>query len=232
MFQPDDRSVTLCLTSAGRPDLLRTTLKTLLAANASSFQEIIVIDDFASAECEQVVRGLCPRANLLLNHSRLGQHRSVDRMYRLVKTPYIFHCEDDWQFDPMPIISDCLKGLLAIRDASVVCVRALGEYLNKEQMTEAEPVEIEGVRFLLRSPAVPIWNGFTFNPSLLRRALWEEHGPYERFFKEEDISEHMKARELRVVQLAGGTCRHIGDGRHVDDPFQAPHLDPGRLARP
>src|SRR5262249_12712473 len=171
-------------------------------------------------------------ANLLLNHTRLGHHRSVDRMYRLVKTPYIFHCEDDWQFDPKPVVSDCLKGLLFIREASVICVRAAAEYVGKEQLNGAEPVEIEGLRFLRRSPALLVWNGFTFNPSLLRRSLWEKHGPYERFFTEGDISEYMKARGLRVVQLAGGTCRHIGDGRHVDDPFQAPHLDPRRRSLP
>jgi hypothetical protein len=220
MREIDDRSVTLCLTSTGRPDLLKTTLETLLATDASSFQDIIIIDDLASAECAQVVRELCPHANLILNDTRLGHHRSVDRMYRLVRTQFIFHCEDDWRFDPVPIVEDCFKALLAIRDASVVCVRALDD-LHEGSLKEAELVEIEGSQFWLRSiTARPIWNGFTFNPSLLRHALWQEHGPYAKYPSEAAISEHMKARGLRIVQPVRGNCWHIGAGRHVEDPFQ------------
>jgi hypothetical protein len=216
----DDRSVTLCLTSAGRPDLLQKTLSTLLAANASSFQDIIIIDDLASAQCAQVVRELCPGANLLLNETRLGHHRSVDRMYRLVRTPFIFHCEDDWQFAPIPMIADCFKALLAIRDGSVICVREFDD-LHPDLLKEAELVEIEGSLFWICSiTARPIWNGFTFNPALLRRALWEEHGPHENYPTEAAISEHMKSHGLRIVQLVSGTCRHIGAHRHVYDPFQ------------
>jgi hypothetical protein len=219
MGDVDDR-VTLCLTSAGRPDLLRRTLGTLVPGNASSFQDIFIIDDLASEECAQVIRTLCPQARLLLNETRLGHHRSVDRMYRLVQTPFIFHCEDDWQFTPVPFIADCLKGLRAFPDASVVCVRAV-DALQGAALIGAQFAEIDGSQFWLRSmTARPVWNGFTFNPCLLRRALWQEHGPYAKYPSEAAVSEHMKARGLRVVQLVGGVCRHIGADRHVEDPFQ------------
>jgi hypothetical protein len=216
----DQGPVTLCLTSAGRPDLLQKTLSTLLIANAPSFQEIIIIDDFASEECAQVVRRLCPEAKLLLNQIRLGQLRSVDRMYQLVRTPFIFHCEDDWEFDPIPVVADCFKALAGVCNASVVCVRALDD-LNPEALKEAMLTEIDGSRFWIRSiTARPIWNGFTFNPGLLRRSLWEEYGPYETYPREAAISEHMKAHGLRIVQLIGGACRHIGANRRIfSDPF-------------
>ena len=221
-----ESGVTLCLTSAGRPDLLEKTLSTLLPANASSFEDIFIIDDLASAECAQVVRSLCKKANLLLNEARLGQLRSVDRMYRLVRTPFIFHCEDDWQFEPVPVVADSLKGLLAIHDASVICVRALDD-LHAGSLVEAEFREIEGAQFWLRSiTARPVWNGFTFNPCLLRHSLWEEHGPYAKYPAEDAISEHMKSCGLRVVQLAGGGCRHIGLRRSVKDPFRGKIFPP------
>jgi peptidoglycan/xylan/chitin deacetylase (PgdA/CDA1 family) len=220
-----DRSVTLCVTSAGRPDLLRRTLRSLLAANATSFQDIIIADDVASKECLAVVREVCPTANFVFNETRLGHHGSVDRIYSRVRTPFIFQCEDDWEFDPVPIVDDCLETLLAVPDSSGVFVRARDTLsaAGLETMEGAELHEIEGRRYWLPSHASPsIWTGFAFSPNLLRRSLWEEHGPYGRFRTEADISRHMKALGLRCVLRVDGTCHHIGDNRHVDDPFQGP----------
>src|SRR2546423_11312383 len=146
----DDHAVTLCLTSSGRPDLLRATLATLLTADAASFADVIVVDDLADAACARVVGELYPSANILLNAERLGQLRSIDRMYRLVRTPFIFHCEDDWQFEPLPMVAACLKGLRAMPDASVISVRAL-DNLHPGSMDEAELAEIDGEPFWRRS---------------------------------------------------------------------------------
>jgi hypothetical protein len=222
----DERAVTLCLTSAGRPDLLERTLGSLLPEHGSSFQDVIVIDDLGSAECAQVVRKLCPRATVVLNEARLGQHRSIDRLYGLVKTPFIFHCEDDWRFDPGPMIEDCLKAAMSIPDVSVVCVTATSE-LEPKTLDQAELKEIDGAKFWLRSATVkPPWGCFTFNPHFVRRLLWEEHGPYAKYPTEADISIHMKAHGLRIAQLVDGKCWHIGANRHVDDPFNGRSFAP------
>jgi hypothetical protein len=145
-------------------------------------------------------------------------------MYRSVKTPFIFHCEDDWQFDPIPVVADCFKALLAIRDASGICVRASDD-LSPEGLNTligGELREIEGQQFLLCSPtAKSIWTGFTFTPNLLRRSLWEKHGPYAKYPGEAAITQHMKAQGFRLGRLVHGTCRHIGAGRHIIDPFQS-----------
>jgi peptidoglycan/xylan/chitin deacetylase (PgdA/CDA1 family)/SAM-dependent methyltransferase len=232
-LETPDRSVTLCITSANRPDLLRRTLTSLLAANAASFQEIFIIDDLASEACAAVVRDVCPTANFLLNETRLGHHRSLDRLYSHVRTPFIFQCEDDWEFDPVPIVYDCLEALLAIPDASGVFVRVKEELspVGLQAMEGSELREIEGCQYLLPSHDIlppgsdaSIGTAFGLSPNLMRRSLWEEHGPYANFPTEADIMRHMKAQRLRCILRLNGTCHHIGDERHVIDPFQTPMI--------
>ena len=58
-------------------------------------------------------------------------------------------------------------------------------------------------------------SGFTFNPHLARRALWERFGPYARFEKERHISRAMRAEGLVTAFLDPGACGHIGDQRSV-----------------
>ena len=64
------------------------------------------------------------------------------------------------------------------------------------------------------------WGWFTFNPNLLRRDLWLEHGPYRRFASEREISIYFRKCGLRTIYLEPGVYRHIGDDRHVIDPFR------------
>jgi len=213
-------AVTLCVTSAGRPDLLAATLSSLMATHRDAFAEVIVIDDLGDPEAARVARSLCPGATVLLNRRPRGHLRSVDLMYRHVRTPFIFHCEDDWRFDPVPIVGACREALRHLASASTVIVRK-PEDVDPHYLSGARTEFTGGTPVLVLSPSAdPVFNGFSFNPGLLRVSLWRRHGPWGRFRREHDISVAMKARGLGVVQLARGACVHIGGGRHVKDPFQ------------
>ena len=44
-----------------------------------------------------------------------GQIKSIVETYKLVKTPLIFHCEDDWIYTRKNFIKDCLKIMIMTR---------------------------------------------------------------------------------------------------------------------
>ncbi len=86
---------TLVITSCGRHDLLRRTFESFRAAVDQGPRETIIIEDSAAERPEWL-----PRHNVrwISNGAQRGQIFSIDKAYAEVKTPYIFHCEDDWFF--------------------------------------------------------------------------------------------------------------------------------------
>src|SRR5476649_880188 len=89
---PDD--VTVCLTSCGRPDLLKRTLDSFNHFNPGG--KIIISEDCADPAVIAQIAAAHPATTILSGPERLGQMRSIDRLFSAVDTPYLFHLEDDW----------------------------------------------------------------------------------------------------------------------------------------
>jgi glycosyltransferase involved in cell wall biosynthesis len=208
--------ITLCLTAGGRPDLLERTLRSLLAAEPD-FADVIIANDRGDAATTAVARRLCPDATILHHPWQQGQHATIDEMYALVKTPLIFHCEDDWEFAPMPFLGRCFEAFQHFPEATVISVRAWDDLATRAT----------GARIALSTgsaiPTDPVsqseWASFTFNPTLLRTDLWRSLGGYSRFNGEMAIDAALRANMGHIVFLDPGCCVHIGDGRHIVDPF-------------
>src|SRR5262245_4194320 len=104
--------VTVVLTSCGRPDLLARTLDSFLKYTTYPIRAFIVIEDgvaqstLAVAERfrQQKIRWLC-------TGKKVGQILAIDLAYKHVATPYIFHCEDDWEFSAPGFIERSLSVL-------------------------------------------------------------------------------------------------------------------------
>lgn len=215
-------AITLCVTSCGRLDLLARTLTSLFAANRDAFAESIVIEDAGDQAVAAYLAEHFPEVRVISNAQQLGQMRSIDKMYAEVTTPLIFHCEDDWLFDPVPFVEDCRKVLAAERAASAVCVRKPTD-LPPKAAGFLQRRRVGEVGYCWMPPqAHPQWFGYTLNPGLARRELWERYGPFARHVTEAAISVAMKADGLSTAFLEPGACAHIGRRRHVADPFQ-PH---------
>ena len=223
-------AVTLCLTSCGRPDLLRQTLDSLLPYNR--FDDKWLIEDAGDRRVAAYLDEIGWGAGVILNERRLGQMRSIDRLYEQVKTPLIFHCEDDWQFDKSDVLPACravLENEPQVTCASVRKIADLPAFAQKRLVRR----EVGGVRYaLMPLDAHPEWFGFTFNPGLSRRDLWRTYGPYGEL-NEVKISLKMKRDGLTCAFLDPGSCHHIGGDAHVADPHQAtrPTTVLGRLRR-
>jgi hypothetical protein len=114
----DMDDVTVVLTSCNRPELLEKTLISFIKYNTyRNIKETIIIDDSGIYGCNNIVLNkpyLNPYLKILniksiYNKTNIGQIQSIDKAYSYVKTKYIFHCEEDWEFLQTGFIEKSLK---------------------------------------------------------------------------------------------------------------------------
>lgn len=222
-MMPVEQSVTHCMTIGRRPDLLAQTLASLRDLPPLP---TLAINDFGDAETNAVFRKFCPSGRLVGPGQRLGHHRAIDELYRHVETALIFHDEDDWQFSRTDFLADAMRLLAADPLITCVCVRDTRDMpLDPAARARIVTEERAGIGFQRLDALHPQWHGFTMNPHLSRKALWQELGGFARFEKERHISRHLRARGGYVAFLLPAACTHIGEGR------SAFHKPPGRLKR-
>ncbi len=92
---------TIALTSCGRFDLLEKTLDSLIPRLESLPKKILIIEDSGNYEVENVLGRFRTRdlsIETIINKERIGQVRSIDKLYSSIQTDWVFHCEDDWEF--------------------------------------------------------------------------------------------------------------------------------------
>lgn len=210
---------TIVLTSCGRFDLLKQTLTSLFNSLDEPPSRTIVIEDTGNVEVESVVSGMQYPVEVVLNNPQLGQMRAIDKAYALVDTPYIFHCEDDWEFSRYGFVKESIALLEACPDASMICLRPRHE-LNPRIRDMPEMV-VRGIRCFSQDPTRhPEYFSHSFNPGMRRLADYRKLGPYAEKGREEDISYLFKKNGFRIYNLAEPAVCHIGGDRHVDDPTQ------------
>jgi len=209
--------VTLVLTSCGRFDLLEKTLESLEAAEPTGFAHRIIIEDSGDAAMAARISKRFPDYELIFNQPNIGQMRAIDRAYAAVRTPYVFHCEDDWRFEPDPFLDPCRQVLENNPTVSVACVRKPAE-LHPKYQTRLTPLS-DGV-VVMPPDAHPEWFGYSFNPSLVRLESWQTYGPFAEHGSEEVLSYRLKKDGFTVAFLTPGSAEHIGGDAHVEDPFR------------
>ncbi|MBL4915626.1 hypothetical protein [Szabonella alba] len=208
--------ITLCLTIGRRPDLLRRTFESLQGLPQIP---VLAINDFGDEETNAVFREMCPHGRLIEPGRHLGHHAAVDLMYAEVKTPYIFHGEDDWGFTRTDFLEDALTLLQSDPFISLVCFRATKDIPLSDVDRKLVVTETRGNIVIERMEAVhEQWHGFSFNPHLSEKRLWEELGGFSQFRKERHVSRFLRAKGRYVVFLIPEACRHIGDDGRSTTP--------------
>ena len=84
-------------------------MDSFLRWNTADIAEYIIIDDSGRSRIHDELKKRYPDYTLLLNPVNIGLIASLDRAYAQVKTPYIFHCQDDWEFYEGGFIEPSLK---------------------------------------------------------------------------------------------------------------------------
>ena len=94
-----NKEVTLFITSCGRPNLLRITLTSFVKFNTYPIKEVILCEDSGIKGIVDFVKDILPYPIVFCyNETRIGQMKTIEKYTPLIKTLYVFHLEDDYEF--------------------------------------------------------------------------------------------------------------------------------------
>lgn len=176
----NNSKVTLIVTANNRPHLLDRTMASFEKFNTYPIADLIIRDD--SGE------------------DHVGQIKSVEIMMSKVKTPYVFHCEEDWEFHKPGFIEACLAEIDG-ENVHSVWVRDDDDFdgLHRvKPLTEGKFVVSNGTS-----------HGFSFNPHLYNMKYYDGFEKSGGATPEDSIGVDYTAKGLKSVWLPG-YCKHIG----------------------
>ena len=219
-----DRRITFCLTSCGRFDLLQKTLRSFFQKNDHPIEKYIIVEDSGDPNAGEYLRNIVkefPKAQFqhLINDKRVGQIPSIDRAYAEIQTPYIFHCEDDWEFIRSGFMQPSLDLLEHYPDVVMVWLR---DPLDRPELIRSMKPYNSPHRCFDVSRAMPEYV-LNFNPGLRRLVDYRETGNYQNIVEEErHIGRFYAARGKKILLLGGSPYyRHIGQDHTTTrtDPY-------------
>ena len=221
-----DRDVTICLTSCGRFDLLEKTISSLVSYWDGEPPAAFLIHEDSGAIPTELAIDL---NRFLRRHWQIeaqwnvsnyaGQVNAIDSLYTRVETPYIFHCEDDWEFYQSGFIGDSRAVLQLDRTIYTVWLRHPSDR-NGHPVLNGTRLTFNDVRF--QEMAVNFrkqWHGMTWNPGLRRLSDYRAAGSFSDFCKwnpkdhiqaEIAFNEHYRKLGFKAATLCRGFIKHIG----------------------
>ncbi|KAB0491963.1 hypothetical protein [Pseudomonas vancouverensis] len=213
-----DSNITLVVTSCGRLDLLKATLESFDQFNTAAIREVFITEDSGDEKVQEVIPAHWKdHCTVFVNRPKLGQLASIDLAYEHVKTPYIFHCEDDWRFYRPGFVEDSMTILESRPDILQVWLRS---YIYDLQVHS--PYISLGPRQVIDAVACyplisdkPEWQGFSLNPGLRRIREYRLCAPFSGHSGEKALSERYAALNLAALTLEADAVMHIGFGLHV-----------------
>jgi hypothetical protein len=215
----ESSEITLMLTSCGRFDLLKRTLESFDKFNTMPIREVIITEDSG----QEAVHDCVPlhwlkHTKVIVNNPCLGQLSSIDLAYEQIKTSWVFHCEDDWEFYRPGFIEDSLALLEADPQALQVWLRSYIHdlRLHSPYVFLGERKLHETIAFHQLCSHKQDWQGFSFNPGLRRLIDYQEHAPYARHGGEKNLSKIYAAQNRYALILENSAVLHTGFGEHVE----------------
>jgi GR25 family glycosyltransferase involved in LPS biosynthesis len=227
--------VTVTITSCKRLDLFTQTLNSFIncVEDLHLIDEWLCVDDNSSEEDREKMCKLYPFIKFYFKSPpEKGHPQSMNIIRKLVKTPYIFHMEDDWKFiEKRSYISDCLN-VLGQNDRIGQCLinRNYAE-LGEDQITGGLFCHTDrGIRYYIHEYCsteeekevftkkygscahCSYWPHFSLRPSLLRREVLDKIGEFNEQVShfEMDYSYRYVERGYISAFLEGVYSLHIG----------------------
>lgn len=212
--------ISVVITSYNRPDLLCRTIESFEKFNSYPVSEIIIIEDSANISMINHLKAHYSNYHLIINEENIGAYASIDRAYSQVKTPYIAHIEDDWEFFKGGFIKPSLEILK--NDPTIMQVN-----LSNEQNMPIEPevFKVGDTEYRIEGTDKDgYWHGFTCNPSIRSMAGYERTKPWNKYANKSEDGYFLALHELKIGKryfelgykaavLNEYFCKHIGIGR-------------------
>jgi len=201
-YKYPNATVTFTITTCKRLDLFTRTMNSFLRCclDLNLIAEFICVDDNSSEEDRQKMKELYPFFRFIWkDQSSKGHAKSMNILRQEVKTPYVFSCEDDWQFiTPRHYIRDALLIISENPQIGQVLINRnyaeteadhniVGGHWNRTStglnyiLHEYYPLKSkELAAFEKRNPGPhnAYWPFYSLRPSLFRRNIWDVIGPY------------------------------------------------------
>ena len=206
--------VTLFLTSCGRPHLLKQTLESFMRFNTYPIKEAIICEDSGNINSIDFVKNILNfPCNIIYNEKRIGQMRSIENGVKYITTPYVFHCEDDWEFYCPGFIELSMKILQTNDRISQVLLRSYDEYIYRYRM-KINDDNNNNYNIITLNEGTSV---YSFNPSLKKIEVELLNIPYKDTDDEGTIQK--KIQELGYISVVTknvkGFVNHIGWNDHV-----------------
>jgi len=217
-------NVSLVVTSFNRFDLLQKTIDSFNRVNKYPV-EVIIIDDSCSKGMTRRIKENYSNYNIIFNDKNIGLIESIDKAYSQVKTPYIFHSEDDFEYFKSGFIENCLTVMES--DPKIFRVGIRGHTHNPSLDPEIKMVGSVAYRLAMfhsleiEAHRNQFWHGFGFQCGLIRKSAYDLVKPYSQY---SDRSEFITVRECKIgtayynlgllaVSLTEDYAKHTGGRR-------------------
>ena len=161
----------------------------------------------------------------IYNKTNIGLIESIDKAYSQVKTTYVFHTEDDFEFYKSGFIEKSLEILDAEETIMQVYIRPANESDNPLE-TAIHYIGESSYRLFGNTPE-GYWHGFCFQCGLRKMSAYDKIKPFTQWSNKKDA---LSVRECKIGQayydlcyrvavLPEGYARHIGTNRSTCGNF-------------
>lgn len=211
------KDISVIITSCNRFDLLEQTLDGFFRLNTFPIKEYILKEDSGNVECTiKILKKYGNRIKIISSPTNEGLLKSLDTLYSLVNTPYVFTLEDDWKFEGN---KDFMKeSYYILEDNPHIHQVWIRDGIPKKWLEDKRDNYTNVSQFHEGD-----WCGFSFNPSLRRLYDYKRMFPlgynyHNKHGNNSVLSEHecnlIAAKfNYRAVLLNSPACHHIGDKR-------------------
>jgi hypothetical protein len=227
----ENKDITICLTSCGRFDLLEQSVKSLTQFWDGPLPEAFYINEDSGFELPKIIsnyiKSIWPDCDYKEFAGLKNQIAAIDRMYKEVKTPYIFHTECDWQFYKTGFIEKSMDILENDPMIMQVWIRAQSDR-NGHPVVGVPRMTPNRTRYqMMSSDYRGQWSGQSFNPGLRRLSDYKTLFPNgyagvttfnikEPWTSEMQVGQVYKKAGFKAATLMNGYVKHIGgNGRHI-----------------
>ena len=212
--------VSVVITSFNRRDLLQRTIESFNQFNTYPVSQFIIIED--SGNCgmqEWLLDKYYSQYKIIINNQNIGLIESIDKAYSQVTSPYVFHCEDDFEFYKPGFIEKSLEILEAEESIMQVYIRPASESDNP---VEDRIYNIGESSYRLFGNAVEgFWHGYCFQCGLRKMSAYDKIKPFVQWSDKKDglslreckIGQAYYDLGYRVAVLPEGYVRHTGRNR-------------------